>query len=32
LPNGVYVLKLQAFDSAQADKKQTVSKRFVVAR
>jgi hypothetical protein len=32
LPNGVYVLTLQAFDSAQDDKKQSVSKRFVVAR
>lgn len=32
LANGVYILTLQAFDSAQADKKQNVSKRFVVAR
>ena len=32
LANGVYVLTRQAFDSAQADKKQSVSKGFVVAR
>ena len=32
LENGVYVLKLQAFNSAQANKKQTIGKRFVIAR
>ena len=32
LTDGLYVLKLLAFDNAQADKKQIGSKRFVVAR
>ena len=32
LPNGVYFLRQIPFDSAQGDKLQTASKRFVIAR